>query len=74
MAEEKDLDTMILEEIENDFKTVRRICEDLQVRGIQVDALRIDTRMKSFRKFKMVEFKMLDFPVRGPKPLAYKKA
>ena len=73
MDEEKDLDTIILEQVENEFKTVRRICEDLIAIGIEIEPIRIDARMRSLRKFNMVEFQVLDFPIVGPKPIAYKK-
>ena len=68
-----DLDSLILKEIENDYKTVRRICEDLHVAGIDTDAIRVDVRLKSLRKYNMVDFKVLDFPIVGPKPMAYKR-
>ena len=70
---EVDLDELILKEIENNFKTVRRICEDLQVSGIQTTDVRVDVRLKSLRKYNLVEFKVLEFPIVGPKPIAYKK-
>jgi hypothetical protein len=72
MEEEKDLDTCILEEIKDDYKTVRRICEDLNASGIEVDPIRVDIRLKSLRKYNLVDFKVLDFPIVGPKPMAYK--
>ncbi len=68
-----DLDSLILEEIKDHYKTVRRICEDLNASGVEATSLRVDTRIKSLRKYNMVDFKILDFPIEGPKPLAYKK-
>jgi len=73
MEEELDLDSMILNEIEHEYKTLRRIHEDLQTLGIEVGQLRISTRLKSLRKYNLVDLKILDFPIVGPKPLAYKK-
>ena len=70
---EEDLDSLILKEIENQYKTARRICEDLHATGIEVDALRVDVRLKSLRKYNLVDFKVLDFPIVGPKPMAYKR-
>ena len=70
---EVDLDELILKEIENNFKTVRRICEDLQVSGIETTDVRVDVRLKSLRKHNLVEFKVLDFHIVGPKPFAYKR-
>ena len=67
-----DLDNLILEEIRYIYKTVRRIHEDLCAMGMEVEPLRIDTRMRSLRKFNLVEFKILDFPIPGRKPIAYK--
>ena len=71
--EEPNLDDLILKEIEKDYKTVRRICEDLQTIGVEATAGRIDKRLQSLRKYNLVKFKILDFPILGPKPLAYKK-
>ena len=69
----EDLDSLILKEIEIHYKTVRRICEDLCTTGMDVDTLRVDVRLKSLRKYNLVDFKVLDFPIVGPKPMAYKK-
>ena len=71
--EEPDIDDLILKEIEEHYKTVRRIFEDLQTIGVEVSTGRIDKRLQSLRKYNLVKFKILDFPILGPKPLAYKK-
>ena len=72
--EEKiDLDSLIMNEIENQFKTVRRLCEDLHTIGIDIIPEAMDVRLSSLRKYNMVDFKVLDFPIVGPKPMAYMK-
>ena len=68
-----DLDSVILKEIENQFKTARRLYEDLNSMGMEINDIRLDKRLKSLRKYNLVEFKFLDFPIPGPKPMAYKK-
>jgi len=73
MSEEPDLDALILKEIEHSYKTVRAICEDLQALGVEAAPLRVGIRLKSLRKYNLVDFKGLDFPIVGPKPMAYKK-
>ena len=70
---EIDIDSLILKEIENHFKTVRRIHEDLRTTGIEITPLRVDVRLKSLRKYNLVDFKVLEFPIVGPKPMAYKR-
>ena len=70
---EVDIDDLILKEIEQHYKTVRRICEDLQTIGIEITNGRIDKRLQSLRKYNLVKFKILEFPILGPKPLAYKR-
>lgn len=72
VKEEEDLDTIILSEIKDGYKTVRRICEDLKCKGIEVSDLRVDRRLYSLRKFNLVDIQVLDFPIQGPKPFAYK--
>lgn len=73
MQEEIDLDALILKEVEHHYKTVRRICEDLRASGVETMPLRVTTRLKSLRKYNLVDFKELDFPIVGPKPIAYRK-
>ena len=70
---EVDIDDLILKEIEQHYKTVRRICEDLQTIGVEITNGRVDKRLQSLRKYNLVKFKILDFPILGPKPMAYKK-
>jgi len=70
---EADIDDLILKEIEQHYKTVRRICEDLQTIGVEITNGRVDKRLQSLRKYNLVKFKILDFPILGPKPMAYKK-
>lgn len=62
-----------MKEIENDFKTVRRICEDLQAIGVEATQLRVGVRLKSLRKYNLVDFKEMGFPIVGPKPIAYRR-
>ena len=69
---EESLDEIILREIKHVFKTQRRIKEDLNASGIEVSGLRIDTRLRSFRKSGMVMFERIESCTRGPSPLAYK--
>lgn len=68
----EDLDNLILQEIKDNYKTIRRICEDLSVRGIEADPTRVDVRLRSFRKAGMVSFIQIETAITGPKPLAYK--
>jgi len=70
---EIDLDALILKEIEKHYKTARRIREDLEIAGIEINEIRVGIRLKSLRKYNMVDFKVLDFPIVGVKPLAYKR-
>jgi len=70
---EIDLDTLILKQIEKHYKTVRRIKEDLEIIGVETGEIRVGIRLKSLRKYNMVDFKVLDFPIVGVKPLAYKR-
>ena len=70
---EVDIDDLILKEIEQHYKTVRRICEDLQTIGVEITNGRVDKRLQSLRKYNLVKFKILEFPILGPKPLAYKR-
>ena len=70
---EADIDDLILKEIEQHYKTVRRICEDLQTIGVEITNGRADKRLQSLRKYNLVKFKILEFPILGPKPMAYKK-
>ena len=72
MEEELFLDDYILAEIKDDYKTVRRICEDLTTIGIEANPSRVDVRLRSFRRAGMVDFKQIDTIAIGPKPIAYK--
>ena len=69
---EEDLDQIILKEIKHVFKTQRRIREDLTASGVEVSGLRLDTRLRSFRKAGMVLFKQIESCSKGKSPLAYK--
>jgi len=69
---EENLDEIILKEIKHVFKTQRRIKEDLDASGIEASGLRIDARLRSFRKAGMVMFERIESCTRGPSPLAYK--
>jgi len=64
-----DTDTLILNHIANDFKTVREISKDLNLPYV-----RVAVRLKQLRRGKFViSIQTNELHIRGVKPLKYKK-
>jgi predicted transcriptional regulator len=65
----KDVDDMILDNIENTFKSVKTISEELNIYYV-----RIAVRIRQLRKRKLViSMQSNEKHIRGVKPLKYKK-
>jgi len=65
----RDVDDLILDSIENEFKSVKQISDELDIYYV-----RVAVRIKQIRKRKMVISIQSNEPnIRGVKPLKYKK-
>jgi len=65
----KDVDDLILDSIENEFKSVKEISDELNIYYV-----RIAVRIKQLRKRRMlISIQSNEEHIRGVKPLKYKK-
>jgi len=65
----KDVDDLILDSIENEFKSVKEISDELNIYYV-----RIAVRIKQLRKRRMlISVQSNEEHIRGVKPLKYKK-